>query len=61
MQFTSPGSGSHSLFPVHTDVFGPVRINPDGQVYAMDCPSILGMSDSLSEIITGSFSDCVDG
>ena len=61
MQSTSPGSGSHSLFLLHTDAFGPVKMNPEGQVYVMNCPSIMGMSDSLSMIITRSCSDCVDG
>ena len=43
MQSTSPGSGSHSLFPVHTDAFGPVSVNPGGHVYVMNCPSIGGL------------------
>ena len=42
MQSTCPGSGSHSLFPVHTDAFGPVSINPGGHVYVMNCPSTNG-------------------
>ena len=63
MQFTSSGSGSHSLFLIHTDAFGPVEMNPEGQMYVMNCPSIMGISDSLSTIITRSCirSDCVDG
>ena len=44
MQSTCPGSGSHSLFPVHTDMFGPVSVNPVGHVYVMNCPSIGGLS-----------------
>jgi hypothetical protein len=36
-------------------------MNPGGHVYATNCPSILGMSDSLSVIITGLGSDCVGG
>ena len=60
MQSTCPGSGSYSPFPVHTDALGPVRINPDGQEYVMDCPSVLGMSDPVT-MTTGSHTDCVDG
>ena len=44
MQSTCPGSGFHSPFPVHTDTFGPVSINPGEQVYVMNCPSIGGLS-----------------
>ena len=44
MHATCPGSGSHSLFPIHTDVLGPIRINPGGHVYVMNCPSIGGLS-----------------
>jgi hypothetical protein len=60
MQSTSPGSGSHTPFSVHTDALGPVWMNPDGQVYDKYCPSNLGTSDSVT-MTTGSFSDCVDG
>ena len=44
MQSTSPGSGSHSPFPIHAGVFGPVSINSDGHVYVIVCPSIGGLS-----------------
>ena len=57
LQSTSLGSGSHSLFPVHTDAFGPVRMNPGGQEYVMDCPSVLELSDSL----TTTTRSCVGG
>ena len=50
MHSTCPGSGSHFLFPVHTDEFGPVRINPDGQVYVMNCPSIGGLAGPVTTI-----------
>ena len=61
MQSTCPGSGSNSLFPVHTDALGPVRMNPGGQVYVMDCPSVsLGMSDPVT-MTTGLRNNGVDG
>ena len=61
MQSTCPGSGSHSPFPVHTDAFGPVRMNPGGQVYVMDCPSIVGVLDSVTMMTPRSCNNCVGG
>ena len=50
MHSTSPGSGSHSLFPVHMDAFGPVSTNPGGHVYVMNCPSTRGLSDAVTTL-----------
>ena len=62
MQAACPGSGSHSPLPIHTDAFGPVRMNPGRQEYMIDCPSVLGMSDSSSMFTTtGSCSVFVRG
>ena len=61
MQSTSPGSGSHSPFPIHTEVFVPFSINPGGHVYVMDCPSIGGLSSDPATTITGGCNDCEGG
>ena len=39
VQFTSLGSGSHSPFPIHVHVLGPLSIAPVGQMNAILSPS----------------------
>ena len=60
MQSTSPGSGSLSLFLIHTYAFGPVSTNLGGHVYVMNCPSIRGLSDPVT-ITTGPCNNCIGG
>ena len=38
----SLGSGSHSPFPIHVDVLGPVSTSPTGQSKKMRVPSKAG-------------------
>ena len=61
MQSTCPGSGSHSPFLVHIDAFGPVRMNPGGQVYVTDCPSVVGVADFVTMTTPRSCNNCVGG
>ena len=39
---TSPGSGSHSPFPIHVDELDPLSVCPERQVNMIVCPSSAG-------------------
>ena len=54
MHSTSPGSGSHSTFPIHVDELDPLSVCPGGQENVIFCPSSAGSTKPTAKALVSS-------